>query len=331
MPRHNMPANWEPPAPAWQSYWKDTSEPLVAGYFGIQANEPALLDTWVSQAFFGKHAPFWVEQGLHSDRNGDSDYMYIAYWSQSEYQKWWALTPHSGWWDDRQRLADGVGYWREIITMPFERFETLHSTQLPHGIGVMATGMDGPIMEHGYPGSMRDRIPLSDTDTLRNDDGINARLQARTTDSGKRILVTPPVNMCVIRSGQNWSACGSEEKTHYSEKLHPVLLKGMRFLRDHPIETNCYALRFVDQKDDAWGATEKSFGLGYSVDVHAFENWAKSHPTHLAIFGGFLEMAETFGAEMKLALWHEVTALPEEGCEFEYIGCRPQTGLLGYI
>lgn len=80
----------------------------------------------------------------------------------------------------------------------------------------------------------------------------------------------------------------------------------------------------------AWDATERTFGLGYVPDVHAFEQWAKSHPGHLAIFDGFLQIVETFGDSLSLRLWHEVTALPNDGCEFEYIACHSDTGLLGY-
>ena len=324
-----MPRNWEPPAPAWQSCWDEQTDPLVSGYFGIQAAEPELLGAWAAGAFAGEHAPFAVERGRHAGRGGLTDYLYIAYWRRSDYHQWWAR--EQAWWGDDTRLGEDVGYWREIITMPFDRFETLHSTTEPHGIGVSADGMDGPIMEHGYPGGMRDRIPLSAFHDLRGKGSFDTCLVSRVSDGGQRVVVRPPENMCVIRSGQNWSWCTGEEKTHYLEKLHPVLLDGMRYLRDNPVESNCYSLRFVDKKDHAWGATEQSFGLGYSVDVHAFENWAKSHRTHIAIFRGFLKMVDTFGPEnMKLRLWHEVTAIPADGCEFEYIACHPHTGLLRY-
>ena len=327
---NNMPAGWEPPAPAWQSVWQDTSDPLVAAYFGIQAAESTLLDNWATQAFSTACVPASVEQGMYIDQNGATNYLYIAYWRYSEYQRWWALKENCGWWADDRRLADGVGYWREVILMPFERFETLHSTPTPHGIGVAADGVDGPIREHGYAGGMRDRIQLSDTQTLKNPATVAAPLQSQTSSAGNRVVVTPPENMCVIRSGQNWSFCDAEEKDYYLNNLHPVLLEGMRFLRDNPIETNCYCLRFVDKKDNAWGTIEQSFGLGYATDVYAFEQWAKSHPTHLAIFGGFMDMVGIFGEAMKLRLWHEVTALPKQGCEFEYIACHEKTGLLNY-
>ena len=330
MPRNNMPAGWEPPAPAWQSAWDDQDNPLVTGIFGIQNAKPTLLEAWAAGSLAGAHAPFATERGAYVDRLGVSNYLYVCYWHKPAYGRWWALEANAGWWHDRERIVDRVGYWREIITMPFHRFETLHSTVRPHGIGVSADRMDGPIMEHGYAGGMRDRIPLSETSDLRNAAGMGARLDARTTDGGLRVVVTPPENMCVIRSGQNWGSCNPEQRRWYLEKLHPVLLEGMCYLRDNPRETNCYSLRFVDRKDASWGAMEQSFGLGFAMDVHAFEQWAKSHPTHVAIFDGFLKMVDTFGTDLQLRLWHEVTALPGRGCEFEYIGCHPDTGLLRY-
>ncbi len=330
MPRNSMPPDWKPPAPAWQSVWNDTSDPLISGYFGIQADDSTPLDRWADHAFSWEHAPTSVERGRYVDQQGITNYLYVAYWRYSEYQKWWALEANSGWWADDQRLADGAGYWREIILMPFDRFETLHSTESPHGIGVLADEIEGPIEEHGYPGGARDRILLSETDDLRNIESVEIQLLSESKDGNRRVRVTPPEKMCVIRSGQNWSYCNTDEKAYYLENLHPVLLEGMRYLRENPVETNCYSLRFVDKKDTRWGNTEETFGLGYATDIYAFENWAKSHPTHLAIFGNFMKMVETFGENIQLRLWHEVMVLPKDGCEFEYIGCHPKTGLLSY-
>ena len=328
MPRNSMPAGRVPEYPAWESSWKDTSDPFVAGYFGIQAEEPGLLDRWASRAFNGEHAPFNVERGLHIDGGSARDYVYIAYWRQAEYRRWWSLAHNSAWWRDARRMVEGVGYWREIIAMPFNRFTTLHSSAQPSGVGVSADGMVGPILKHDHPGSIRDRLPISETHSLRRVASIQTPLPAQTSATGTRVAVTALQNMCVIRSGQDWSACGSGEKTFYLERIVPRLFQGLTVLRDNPMRSGCYSLRFFDQMDDAWNATEKSFVLGYAVDVHALEHWACRHPTHLIPKGGYEEMNDAFGAGIKLALWREVTAVPKTGCEFEYIACRPATGLL---
>ena len=328
MPKNNMPSNWTPPAPAWQSVWQETDDPLITGYFGIQGDEPISLEKWAKTAFFSEHAPLHLEQGKYIDQENITNHLFVAYWRNSAYQQWWAK--NAAWWMNDKRLEEGVGYWREIIAMPFDHFETLHSTATPHGIGTFADDIEGPIDEHGYPGGARDRIPLSETSDLKNIKSVQIPLKAQQKAGGKRVTITPPENMCVIQSGQDWSNCSIEEKAFYLDNVHPTLLEGMRFLRDNPIDANCYALRFVDKKDSNWETKEQSFGLGYAPDIYAFENWAKSHPTHLAIFGDFMKMVSVFGEEMKLQLWHEVAVLPSEGSEFEYINCHANTGLLGY-
>ena len=326
-----MPDHWVPPAPAWESVWPDTNDPLLTACFAVQGDSSDSIDAWAKTAFAGNNGPLAIERGLFEGAAGQKNFVYVTYFRASSYLLWWTDTANSGWWNDDARLQDRCGYWREVFVMPFDRFETLHSTENPHGIGVSAERMQGPILEHGYPGGMRDRIPLSDSDTLHNIESVKEALDHIMADEGRRIVVSPPKNMCSIRSGQNWSACTEEQKEFYLNEVHPVLLNGMRFLQDNPVETNCYALRFINVKDEDWGATEQSFGLGYATDVYAFENWAKSHPTHVAIFDSFMEMVNRFGADLKLQLWHEVTALPGEGCEFEYINCHPSTGLLSYI
>ncbi|WP_086932013.1 phenylacetaldoxime dehydratase family protein [Agarilytica rhodophyticola] len=334
MPRNNMPPNWQPPAPAWCAQWDKNSDPLVVAYFAIQADSPDKLDAWAETALYRQNPPARIEKGAYTDQADVKNYLYICYWQQSEYLAWWANPKHCTWWSDPQRCNDGVGYWREVITMPLDRFETLNSSTEPHGVSAVAKTLTGPIEEHGYPGGMRDRIALSDHHDLKNSRDMNRKMPAVVSDKGKRVVVTPPENTCVIRSGQNWSYCEGEQKKFYLEEVHPVLKKGMQFLRDNPVDSGCYCLRFVDLKEsdntNKWNNTSQTFGLGYASDIHAFEEWAKSHPTHIAILENFMRMVGTFGENLKLKLWHEVTVLPKEGCEFEYIACHNNTGLLNY-
>ena len=80
---------------------------------------------------------------------------------------WWGQAANSDWWRSDERLAESVGYWREIFNMPVDHLETLHSTETPYGVGTLTEEVEGPIIEHGYPGGMRDRIALSAEDDLR--------------------------------------------------------------------------------------------------------------------------------------------------------------------
>lgn len=329
MPRNNMPENWQPPAPAWQAKWLGEDD-FVVGYFGIQAESPSLLSQWADSAFTGEHAPLLVERSSFLDSHQVKTYLYTAYWTESSYKKWWALDAHHAWWHARERENEGVGYFREIIAMPHDRFETLNSTTVAHGLSKTANELEGPIEEHGYAGGMRDRILLSDSESLKSEFTHDAKLKSEQSASGKRIVVAPPENMCVIRSGQNWSECDDEQGQYYLSKVHPVLKKGMEFLQRNPKGTGCFSMRFADVNDNHWQTIEQSFGLGYATDIYAFEEWAKSHPTHLAIFDRFMEMVGCYGEKIQLRLWHEVSVLPDSGCEFEYIACHAKTGLLSF-
>lgn len=329
MPRNNMPKNWQPPAPAWQAKW-DGEDDFVVGYFGIQAETAGALENWAETALSREHGPMRIERGTFIDKAEVKTHLYVAYWRASEYKIWWAMSENCSWWESTEREEDDVGYFREIISMPRENFETLHSSMKPHGISTTAEQMEGPIDEHGYAGGMRDRIPLSESQSLRNKFDTDVQLKSNSSIMGKRIVVIPPKHMCVIRSGQNWAECDDEQRNTYLSNVHPTLKKGMTFLQNNPKKTNCFSMRFVDIKDKNWQSVEQSFGLGYSTDVHAFEEWAKSHPTHIAILERFMEMVGKFSESLQLKLWHEVSVIPESGCEFEYIGCHPETGLLSY-
>ena len=89
-------------------------------------------------------------------------------------------------------------------------------------------------------------------------------------------------------------------------------------------------MRLMQNVDPNNQLLDQTFGLGYALDVYAFEEWAKSHPTHLKIFGQFMNHAERFGENMQLRLWHEVSVISGEDAEFEYIACHPKTGLLPF-
>lgn len=65
------------------------------------------------------------------------------------------------------------------------------------GVGAIMDGVSGEIEEHGYWGSMRDRIPLSQTDWLGPDGELAA--SEDPTRQG-RVLVRPHGNIALIRS-----------------------------------------------------------------------------------------------------------------------------------
>jgi hypothetical protein len=131
-------------------------------------------------------------------------------------------------------------------------------------VGVANTGrcpIVGPIREHNYWGSMRDRIAASATDELHSEYGERLPRLGVASTLNRRVRVRVPENLAVIRSGQDWTDCGGPELAQFRESVQPALLEGMNFLRDHPDDTGCCGLtlrrgdgshRRLPEEDSAW-------------------------------------------------------------------------------
>ena len=329
---NNMPDGFEAPVPAWEADWLGAAQSLTSGFFAIQGDLNQPFMQWVELALHDvDFAPERVELAQFTDREGIVNTVYIAYWRDVNHKNWWGNNAVSGWWASDERVTEGVGYWREIFNMPVERFETLHSTPNSHGVANLAENLAGPVPEHAYPGAARDRIAVSATEDLNGPANIDSRkIVSITSADGKRIQLTPPDKMCVIRSGQDWGHCEAQERDFYLNEVHPTLIEGMAYLTENAAESRCLSMRLMQSTDENLQKLEQTFGLGYALDIFAFEEWAKSHPTHLKIFGTFMNHAQKFAEDMQLRLWHEVTVLQDNGGEFEYINCHQKTGLLPY-
>ena len=158
-------------------------------------------------------------------------------------------------------------------------YETLFSSLgRPEGVAMLADGMSGEVMEHAYWGGMRDRIPLSQTSEM-----APAGSPAVVRD-GARLRVKPHENICLIRSGQDWSDTESSERKMYLDDVEPVLRAGMDFLRDEGLSIGCFANRYMTVLDRAGQPTEKSLRHELVESLAALERWAESHPTHVEYF-----------------------------------------------
>ena len=329
--RNNMPDGFEPPVPAWAADWTGGVTRLSSACFGVQGPEPDAWRRWVFDALqTHRDGPQRLERAVFADKAGVENTVYIGYWRNDDYDGWWQADGVGTWWADDARLGDGAGFWREVFHIAPDRIETLHSSPHAHGIAHLAGELEGPVDEHAYPGAARDRIPASGTDRLQGEPDTTATLVARTSHDGRRVAVVPPRNMCVIRSGQDWGHCTSDERDFYLTEVEPSLRAGMDFLRDNPGESRCLSMRLMRQSTLDGAMLDQTFGLGYGLDIYAFEEWAKSHPTHLRIFDQFMGHAGRFGEEMQLRLWHEVSVITPDAADFEYIACHRDTGLLPY-
>jgi aldoxime dehydratase len=322
-----VPEDYRPPYPAWVARHPQSVKQVVMAYFGVQSRgeDPRAFLEWIAGQFEQPGGPGHWDRARYRDEAEFDTVISIAYWDDPHaFDAWLARPGFRDWWESDARLGEPFGYFREIVRPRIERFETLFSTpDKAEGVAVLAEGMSGEIREHAYWGGARDRIPLSQSDALepRGSPSLG-------NSNGRRIRVEPHENLCLIRSGQDWSATEGEERRMYLGEMEPVLREGMRYLRDQGLPIGCYCCRYMRLVDEAGGETEKSFGLAYFRSLTDLERWAESHPTHVAIFGTFMRIVQQLDFNLKLRLYHEVTVARADEQFYEYLNCHPRTGML---
>jgi len=317
-----MPAHWQPPVPAWSSSFEESQTGVSMAVIGLQHRD--FVDMAVHrQTLFEALQGAEIRDLVTSDAGGGYQETFcIAYWrdatsaeatlSGAQFAKFWQTHKDAG----------EFGLIKECINVPFQRTETLFSgPEHKHGYSQMRTGAVGPIQQHQYWGGMRDRIALSAHDRLNAGSTSEALMPA-----ANHIVIEPQENLCIIRSGQDWSACDAEQLSEYTDMIEPTLNEGMNFLRDEGASVHCYSCRYMKDFELDGSMTKRSCGLAYFRTMEDLENWAEHHPSHLKIFHTFLSIAPKHGPNLQLRLWHEVSVLPSEGCRAEYINCRPGTG-----
>jgi len=184
----------------------------------------------------------------------------IAYWREADAASaTLASEAFSAFWQQHSTEGLCYGLFKECTNVPFERSETLFSGPVhDHGYSQLREGIVGPIPHHQYWGGMRDRIPLSAQDPFEVPGPIRMIGQ-----SDHHHVVEAHENLCIIRSGQDWSQCDAEQLAEYQKQIEPALKAGMAFLRDQGSEVNCYACRYM--KDLALDGSDpkRSCGLAY--------------------------------------------------------------------
>lgn len=332
-----LPAGFEPPYPSYSVRFPEHASQLVMAVIGAQYRtasdaDGAAQSTLSTFLTSPSNPPSFFEWASVIDNQGFYNISALAYWpSKATYDVWAEQSGFWKWWQELTPEACQHGWFLEVFFPTLGRLETLFNTNdFPEGCAHMREGMSGEIQEHGYWGSMRDRIPASQTDSLV---GIQATAEdfkgSQKTGIGSRIRIPGKKNLTVIRSGQNWLDTSPEERELYLDTMHPVLIKGMDFLRDHGEEVGCYSCRFMAIVDPITTKADKdrTFGLAYFDDLGSLERWCREHPTHLAIFGGFHQYARKLKNNVTLRVFHEVMVLEPEQQLFEYVACHPGTGM----
>lgn len=336
------PQDYVPPFPAYSARFPKEAKDLVMAIIGTQykgevdsrrAEYTKLID------FVGKGdektKPRYWESASVVDNRGYTNEVVIPYWlNKADYEQWSSDSGFGAWWESLEPSSEN-GWFLEVFLPSIDRFETVFSDNIvPEGAANMREAISGEIQQHVYWGSMRDRMAAAQTDHLVGERAFPKSDPAPADKKGntqhRRIRVPGRPNLALIRSGQDWSNTTPQERKLYLETMHPVLVRGMTFLRDEGEEVGCISNRFMDcmHKTDAGKITERTFGLSYFDDLKSLEGWSKQHKTHLDIFGRFLQYAAELQNNVSLRLFHEVMVLKPEQQVFEYVGCHDMTGML---
>ena len=314
-----------PPYPSFTARLDPTVKHVVMAYLGVQyatAEMPASVRTALGaldKACSAPTGPRHVDRASYVDERYFTTVITIAYWDSTDgWERW--RTSAGAFWLQPQELD--AGYFAEVLSPSVTRFETLFSNDRVEGAANLADGLSGEVTEHGYWGGARDRLPIAQTDTL---DPVGRPV---VVDHGARQSVTPHENLCLIRSGQEWTETTGDERAMYLDDVEPVLRAGMDYLRDQGRDIGCFANRYMRVLGESGEVGDKSFGMSWWRSLEDLDRWAESHETHKAIFGAAMKYLSTMGPAAKLRLYHEVTVASAAEQHFEYVNCHPDTGML---
>lgn len=322
------PASFRPPYPSFSARFGPGVEQVVMAYLGVQyatPQPPALVRIALVELLASAHGvdgPDHRDQARYIDEAGYHNILTILYWTDpQDFDRW---REHHESWTGPQHTSAQAGFFSEVLQPSTQRFETLFSSDRTDGVSVAADTLSGEIQEHGYWGGARDRIPLAQTDHL----DPSGELSVQTEPSTGLVTLRPHDNLCLIRSGQDWTETDGDERRMYLEDVEPVLRAGMDFLREDGLKIGCYANRYLRVTTDEGVKTDKSFGMSWWRSLQDLETWAESHPTHVAIFRAALKYLSTMGVNARLRLSHEVTITEAGQQDFRYLGCHNRTGML---
>jgi aldoxime dehydratase len=320
------PDTYEPPYPGFAARFDPSLTTVVMAYYGVQYRGDTVPDVVAAalaelgEATAVDGGPVHWDRARYVDEAGYTTVVNALYWlDPAEFKVWRASAPE---WTSPARFTPEAGFFTEVVTPKVERFETLFSSDRIYGIAVASEQLSDMVVEHAYWGSARDRIPASQTD------GLEPHGQVSASSNGRLTTVTPGSNLCLIRSGKDWSETEGDERRMYLGEVYPKWREGMEFLRDDGREIECYANRHMRVLDDQFQDTDEAYAMSWWRSLADLEAWAKSHPTHKAIFGAAMNYLSTMGPAAKLRLYHEITIVDAEQSEFEYLGCHPETGML---
>ncbi|KAK6453327.1 hypothetical protein FP744_10009579 [Trichoderma asperellum] len=266
----NQPENWQVKFPRYMTELPEDVNGISITYIGIQPRHeenPAKgihtelhahvtsavqrkvaekIEDWVRQGS-GELAPkLWEKMYVEAGYDLPDTEIYICYWTDKDVamaateslnlqQLYKSFSPSD---------QEVVGLWRESLSVPKPRIETVYSgNDYQPGIASIAGATQIGHKFTGYWGAARDRLPASSHDLFEPEYKLGTPNFDKDT-KGRVIEGENKVSVAHIRSGQFWERCKDDEREAYEGTLEPILREGMAFLEENAEETGDIGLRF---------------------------------------------------------------------------------------
>jgi aldoxime dehydratase len=328
------PSGHSPAAPRYTLRWEQPVAMLTSQYHAIEASDLP----WEAQKTFFEMAeasfaeadgPVAHERMRFLDEAGETNAVVVSYWlDATAHARWTQKSSLSAWFNAPKRLLGEQGCWRETIAVPYDRHETIYSA--PHyrvGFGRTPGAVIEAMTTNGYFGAARDRFPVSAVDSLDTPFTGYPEVVDRIDTRGRRLFASSPHNMAALRSGQFWEPSEGEQRQDYLDNLQPKLHRGMDYLLSNKQDSGTLSLRIMTNVGEEGEDRDETSVLAHFLSLAQLEDWAKSHVTHLDIYGHAIAMNRKYREMRQVVTWHEAFVMPAS-CAFEYVNCHPATGLL---
>lgn len=326
-PRDGVPEDY----PGRVVAFPDDTTHVVMALVGVQGGDDAAHARFAADflALADHGVTPRIERAAFTDVAGQASTVLVAYGADAgAWRAWWASATVQAWWS---ALADDgpCGYWREVMTVPRERFNYAAGTE--DRVGSAAVLPLEPCATFGYWGAYRDRLPASATDDFASP--LDAPPTAATPSTrGRRVRVTIPDNLCFIREGQGWGACGPEERAVWEQEMDGVIDTWVARLGADPATTGCLSIRDCAERETGTGSEQpRRSQFAFLVSLGHIEQAARTDPAHLAVHGAFVRMYREPRFTPRMHVWVELAVLKRDELDAEYVNCDPRTGLLPYF
>jgi hypothetical protein len=321
-------------------------QPFVYSIFGIQymGDEPNLAQQARIDTFHSLITPSaeYIENIIQDNSpSGSKTRIWLAYWkSLPSYKEWWERSDVAEFWNS---LPPDAGTYREVLTVPSGRTQMGLSAEKTEGMAHVGT-VTPYTSKIGYWKCYRDRYSEASEEN-RLESSLSTPPEPETATgkirAGRVRMNTFPDNLCFVVEGQDHSAIGEEEKSHWFENFDDSVTKWISDLETAGPAAGILDTRLCYAPSSGTYRNQSPVVLNYNRKVQLFyfldhgymEKIGRSNKGHVVLRNNFLK-DYCPGGKMadiaKLLLWVETSVVKKGEIECEYVGCLEGTGFMAY-